>query len=724
MPSRTYDEWMSQGYKVKKGEKASGRNDGGIATFTETQVVEDPETIQPIDLKKELRRLTRIDIWSFTIRRHPPGAHLILNYRFRLLPSPAQANLLGRSMATLGWGWNLMVRRTAKHLTLIRRGMTGRVQSKLAAHVAEKGIVGRRAEKVNKLSATEGISIEEAAKRVRKEMGAKAFSFHGSRLAMEMAIIEAEAAKQGQMGSSLGSAWAQNNTKYRTAWEACWAGKRGAPVKCPIKDAGWIQAQVPTIPAEMVMRHPHSFGPFRENWIDLARFFPARTTKLPARIKNGTAKSLRGLNGQEKAAEVRRLKEEFEALSDVRLLQHRPFPEGAIVRDIKLTRSSFRPDAVWHVIFAVDVPESAATRIYPVTSKVCGINPARRFALTVVSEQDEPGVGGIEVGPGRPMARSARKLARLQRKLDRQRRANNPDCFDNKGRWIKGKRATKTSKRMLGTEAQIRAVHTHIANQRKDAYNQIATKLLSEFDTICIGDWMDKPPMARRAKKFSKKKEGAVPRKKGEAMIEKLANRMDRDNALGIFRQIVKEKVARSGGFKTILLVHEPMTTLSCAACGAPTGPSGFKQGWWTCPCGHRQLRGRTAGYNILQRGKAMLQNQSLSTPPPGDCFSLPPTRGRGAGQALKGGSDPTVGRMLQSKGASASDPARGNRKASTPSAHRAGGLSAPVRATSTVSPLGVRGSAKGASLSTEPGEAKKPTAETALTRIRGSQVS
>lgn len=36
--SKTFDEWKATGYQVKKGEKATGRNDEGKATFRRTQV--------------------------------------------------------------------------------------------------------------------------------------------------------------------------------------------------------------------------------------------------------------------------------------------------------------------------------------------------------------------------------------------------------------------------------------------------------------------------------------------------------------------------------------------------------------------------------------------------------------------------------------------------------------------------------------------------------------
>jgi len=324
------------------------------------------------------------------------------------------------------------------------------------------------------------------------------------------------------------------------------------------------------------------------------------------------------------------------------------------------------------------------------------------------------------------MARKARKLARLQRKLDRQRRANNPECFDEKGRWKKGKRANKTSKRMLKTEAQIRSAHAQVANQRKDAYYKLATKLLSEFDTVYLGDWKDETPKVRQVKKAKAKKEGAEPRAKGQAMLEKMANRMDRENALGLFRQILQEKVARSGGFKALVMVPEAYTTQKCAKCGAPTGPTGYKQGWWTCSaCEHRQLRGRTAAYNILQRGKELQLENESSIAPDGQGSQMSPAREKGVGQALKGDGNPiAVGRMPQGEGASASAPARRNRKASAPSAHRADGLSAPARAKSSVSLLEDRGTAGSTSSPTEPGKAARPTAGTALAGIRENQPS
>ncbi len=628
-------------------------------------------------------------------------------------------------MALMGWGWNLMVRRTQKALKMIRRGYAGTYQASLAERVAAKSFTGQRAAKVLKLTAN-GAPREQAEKTVRREMASKAFAYRGSRLAMEWAMLAVESAKQGQMGSTLGSAWSQLKIKYQNAWEACWKRLREAPVRRRIQDAGWLQAQMASVPAELMFLHPEPHGPFRENWIDLGRFFPERLTKTPERIKKAPA------------SERERLKAEFQALARVRLLQHRPLPAGAIVKDLKITRSNAGPDAEWHVVLAVEVPEASFTKIFPVTGKACGINPARRHALTVVGEdhlaQGLPGQVGEEIGPGHPLARTQRKLRRLQRKLDRQRRANNPHCFDEKGRWIKGQRLTVISKGMQETESEIRALHRQVANQRKEAYHRVVNNLLTRYDTVYLGDWKSEAPKVRRAKKKVRKatfaKDGSQ-RKKGEAALEKLGNSMDRENALGVFRQILAEKVARSGGFKSLVKTPEPYTTQPCAACGELTGPKGFSpQGWWTCTaCGHRQYRGRTAAYWILQKGP-----QSTSEQAPEGTGPVPKTssgKRKGAGQALKGGSDPAVGRMPSDggKGASASRPARRNRKASTlvdqtpvSAGVNATGSLAPIQANSQVTSSGGRGTEIAAVRTAVPGMDASPSAGTARLGLQGNQ--
>lgn len=45
MKACTYDEWRELGYFVMKGEKATGRNAKGVATFTRDQVEDENDSI-------------------------------------------------------------------------------------------------------------------------------------------------------------------------------------------------------------------------------------------------------------------------------------------------------------------------------------------------------------------------------------------------------------------------------------------------------------------------------------------------------------------------------------------------------------------------------------------------------------------------------------------------------------------------------------------------------
>ena len=77
------------------------------------------------------------------------------------------------------------------------------------------------------------------------------------------------------------------------------------------------------------------------------------------------------------------------------------------------------------------------------------------------------------------VARDHQKIRRLQRKQDRQRRANNPDCYDEKGRAIKGKHPTKKSHTQAHTESLLREQHRKETSYRKTLHGQLANKVIA-----------------------------------------------------------------------------------------------------------------------------------------------------------------------------------------------------------------------------------------------------
>jgi hypothetical protein len=77
------------------------------------------------------------------------------------------------------------------------------------------------------------------------------------------------------------------------------------------------------------------------------------------------------------------------------------------------------------------------------------------------------------------VARDHQKIRRLQRKQDRQRRANNPDCYDGLGRAIKGKHPSKKSQHQRDTELVLQELYRRETAHRKTLHGQLANEILA-----------------------------------------------------------------------------------------------------------------------------------------------------------------------------------------------------------------------------------------------------
>ncbi len=86
----------------------------------------------------------------------------------------------------------------------------------------------------------------------------------------------------------------------------------------------------------------------------------------------------------------------------------------------------------------------------------------------------------------RALKKGQTKLRRVQKKLDRQRRANNCDCYDEEGRIIRGKHPIKQSKRMRDTERKLRRLQARVRNLRRDCLHKATTELAANYGTIVI----------------------------------------------------------------------------------------------------------------------------------------------------------------------------------------------------------------------------------------------
>lgn len=93
---------------------------------------------------------------------------------------------------------------------------------------------------------------------------------------------------------------------------------------------------------------------------------------------------------------------------------------------------------------------------------------------------------GESFANARPLQKVLRRLRRLQRQLDRQRRAANPDNYDERGRVRPGPKHWVKSERMVCSEARVRRLHERAANLRREQAHQLTTALTRDFGVIGV----------------------------------------------------------------------------------------------------------------------------------------------------------------------------------------------------------------------------------------------
>lgn len=96
----------------------------------------------------------------------------------------------------------------------------------------------------------------------------------------------------------------------------------------------------------------------------------------------------------------------------------------------------------------------------------------------------------------------------MQRKIDRQRRANNPDCYDEKGRSIRGKRPRNKSRRMRKLEARLAELQRKQAAYRKSLHGQLANRIIEMGNVIRTEKLSYKAFQRRYGKSVSKRAPG------------------------------------------------------------------------------------------------------------------------------------------------------------------------------------------------------------------------
>ena len=161
------------------------------------------------------------------------------------------------------------------------------------------------------------------------------------------------------------------------------------------------------------------------------------------------------------------------------------------------------------------------------------------------------------------LAPNARAIRHLQRQMDRQRRANNPENFDEKGcikKHGKQRLKWKQSKRYLATRRRKATRERRLAAHRKSLHGRLVHEIVAQGNTIIT----EKISYRARPQQFGKSVGLRAP---------------------GMFIAWLRRTVASTGG--TLVEVPTRTTKLSqfCHGCGQFVQKP-LWQRWHVCPCG------------------------------------------------------------------------------------------------------------------------------------------
>jgi putative transposase len=184
------------------------------------------------------------------------------------------------------------------------------------------------------------------------------------------------------------------------------------------------------------------------------------------------------------------------------------------------------------------------------------------------------------------------QLRRLQRKLDRQRRSNNPGCYNEDGTVKKGKRPKNQSNQMLRTEHKIKNLHTRIKNLRRNAQHQLTANVTKNYGLIILED-LNVGGMLKN---------------------HKLAKAISDAGFYEMKRQFEYKADFYNG---TIGIVDQwfPSSKL-CSGCGEKKLDLTLSDRIWTCEgCGQQNERDLNAAINLRNEGIRLFVNPDYNRP-------------------------------------------------------------------------------------------------------------
>jgi putative transposase len=241
----------------------------------------------------------------------------------------------------------------------------------------------------------------------------------------------------------------------------------------------------------------------------------------------------------------------------IKVIWHRPLPEGAVIKQVWVT---LKADG-WYATFALEVPDEAVRKPLPPTGKAVGIDVGLENLLALSD--------GTLIDNPKWLKVTEEKIAVKQRILSKK---------------VKG------SKRWHRLCRQIAKLHLKVARQRRDFYFKLAGWLVKEFDLIAVEDLNIK------------------------SLAQGICSKGVHDASWGIFLNQILPYKAWSAG-KAVVKVSPNGTSQYCAMCGAHA-PKDLSDRQHICPrCGFVTHRDINSAILILKLGLERARRGAGFTP-------------------------------------------------------------------------------------------------------------